>query len=235
MKYPIEGGSHFGVNFRAGVDHQAGEVYGERRNPIGYNPDILTLANSTQPSFTSTTVQNVQAGNLGIQHRGHQDGIMSATNYVEKVMTEAKYEAPTACNSKVFQPSKTSKQVVDDRVKHLLEKHNEQWKCTECGKIGQLWHVRRHVEVHLTDLNFPCSHCGKVSKSSHGLYQHTAKQHPEAKLALKASARHKCSICGTGAKTSKGLSNHRWKYHRPGAQLANGNPVSESEWKTDTE
>ena len=219
--YPIGDNSPFGLNFgEGGHPHQAdhsGISYLEERTPIAFNPDIQMLAN-IQPNLPPIKVQNEQQSNLRTQHSSRQ----GASIDVENMLTEAKYETETAHNSKVLQPSRmtmTSKQEVDARVKHLLEKHNDLWKCIECGKIGQLWHMRRHVEVHLTDLNFPCPYCGKVSRSSHGLYQHTAKQHPEAKLALRASARHKCSICGKGSKTSKGLSNHRWKYHRPGAQL----------------
>ena len=55
----------------------------------------------------------------------------------------------------------------------------------------------------------------QVSKSSHGLYQHKAKQHPWLKAVLQENAKYKCNICGKASKTSKGLSNHKWKYHKP--------------------
>ena len=54
-----------------------------------------------------------------------------------------------------------------------------------------------------------------MSKSSHGLYQHKAKQHPWLRQIQQENAKYKCNICGKASKTSKGLSNHKWKYHRP--------------------
>ena len=54
-----------------------------------------------------------------------------------------------------------------------------------------------------------------MSKSSHGLYQHKAKQHPWLRAIQQENAKYKCNICGKASKTSKGLSNHKWKYHRP--------------------
>ena len=59
----------------------------------------------------------------------------------------------------------------------------------------------------------------QVSKSSHGLYQHKAKQHPWLRQMEQENAKYKCNICGKASKTSKGLSNHKWKYHKPGASI----------------
>lgn len=109
-------------------------------------------------------------------------------------------------------------EVVEQKVNALIEKRGEMLTCTPCGKTMPLekkWAIRRHAEVHLEGMSFPCDTCGKVSKSSHGLYQHKAKQHPWLRQIQQENAKYKCNICGKASKTSKGLSNHKWKYHRP--------------------
>ena len=110
--------------------------------------------------------------------------------------------------------------IVEQKVNALIEKRGELLTCLPCGKTMPLekkWAIRRHAEVHLEGMSFPCDTCGKVSKSSHGLYQHKAKQHPWLRQIQQDNAKYKCNICGKASKTSKGLSNHKWKYHRPGA------------------
>jgi len=70
---------------------------------------------------------------------------------------------------------------VELKISALIEKQGNMLTCTACGKTMPLekkWAIRRHAEVHLEGMAFPCQTCGKVSKSSHGLYQHKAKQHP---------------------------------------------------------
>jgi len=139
---------------------------------------------------------------------------------LDSVTLEVKGQTRVAVASKeeASKAATASEKEVAARAEVLMERRGEEWVCRECGKAGALWHVRRHVEVHMVDLAFPCKECGKVSRSSHGLYQHMAKQHPEARKVAFLLAKHKCSICGKPSKTSKGLSNHRWKYHRPGLQ-----------------
>ena len=116
-------------------------------------------------------------------------------------------------------PSKpeTSMEEVDEKAEALIARVGEMLYCGECGKSmpkEKKWAMRRHVEVHLVGMSFPCELCGKHSKSTHGLYQHKSKQHPELKIIKHLTAEFKCNICGKGSKTSKGLSNHKWKYHR---------------------
>ena len=111
----------------------------------------------------------------------------------------------------------TSLEEADEKAELLIARVGEMLYCNDCGKSmpkEKKWAMRRHVEVHLVGMSFPCELCGKHSKSTHGLYQHKAKCHPELKIIKHLTAEFKCNICGKGSKTSKGLSNHKWKYHK---------------------
>lgn len=111
----------------------------------------------------------------------------------------------------------TTIEEADEKAEALISRVGDILSCGACGKSmpkEKKWAMRRHVEVHLVGMSFPCELCGKHSKSTHGLYQHKSKQHPELKIIKHLSANYKCNICGKGSKTSKGLSNHKWKYHR---------------------
>jgi len=113
--------------------------------------------------------------------------------------------------------TETSQEEVDEKAEALMTRIGETLYCGECGKSmpkEKKWAMRRHVEVHLVGMSFACELCGKYSKSTHGLYQHKSKQHPELKIIKHLTANFKCNICGKGSKTEKGLSNHKWKYHR---------------------
>lgn len=117
----------------------------------------------------------------------------------------------------------TSVEEADEKAEALISRIGEVLYCGECGKSmakEKRWAMRRHVETHLSGMSFSCELCGKQSKSTHGLYQHKMKQHPELKIIKHLSANYKCDICGKGSKTDKGLANHKWKYHRGGARGA---------------
>jgi len=111
----------------------------------------------------------------------------------------------------------TSIDEVDEKAEALIGRVGEMLYCGDCGKSmpkDKRWAMRRHVEVHLVGMSFSCELCGKHSKSTHGLYQHKSKCHPELKIIKQLTSNYKCNICGKGSKTDKGLANHKWKYHR---------------------
>jgi DNA-directed RNA polymerase subunit RPC12/RpoP len=125
----------------------------------------------------------------------------------------------------------TSIEEADEKAEALIARIGETLYCGECGKAmpkEKKWQMRRHVEVHLEGMSFPCDICGKHSKSTHGLYQHKSKQHPELKIINDLTAAYKCNVCGKGSKTSKGLSNHKWKYHRGMEAKLNGIQTNDS-------
>ena len=52
------------------------------------------------------------------------------------------------------------------------------FKCKVCGKEGEDFDVRRHVEaIHLTNISHSCDICGKTSRSRNGLRKHTEREH----------------------------------------------------------
>jgi hypothetical protein len=159
--------------------------------------------------------QSLEGVGVTIGSNGHSNAVQRVT-HVQKVPVGK----PLVVDLNQIEGPATpgpSKEAMGEKTSALMERKGEMWACRECGKVGAMWHIKRHVEVHIKDLAFLCKTCGKTSRSSHGLYQHIAKQHPEVRMVNLQMAKHKCSICGKPSKTSKGLSNHRWKYHRPGA------------------
>ena len=105
--------------------------------------------------------------------------------------------------------------MLDAMITRNKEGGSSKYLCQTCGKpMADKTKMRRHVEVHLVGMSFSCELCGKHSKSTHGLYQHKSKCHPELKIIKQLTANYKCNICGKGSKTDKGLANHKWKYHR---------------------
>merc|ERR1712129_10304 len=123
-------------------------------------------------------------------------------------------EAPVAKKTEVR--VETSIEEADEKAEALMARIGDTLYCGDCGKSmpkEKKWQMRRHVEIHLSGMVFSCELCGKQSKSTHGLYQHKMKRHPELELIAEMDAEFKCNICGKGSKTSKGLSNHKWKYH----------------------
>ena len=64
----------------------------------------------------------------------------------------------------------------------MLERISEggmNWRCTVCGKTtkGSQTQMKRHVELHLDGVSYPCDQCGKVSRSGNGLHTHMSKHH----------------------------------------------------------
>ena len=53
------------------------------------------------------------------------------------------------------------------------------WKCAVCGKMtkGSTTQMKRHVEIHLEGLSYPCTHCGKVCRSRTILTKHISLNH----------------------------------------------------------
>ena len=105
---------------------------------------------------------------------------------------------------------------LQEKVMSLCRKDGDIWTCTACGKEAE--NIRRHnlfqhVEMHIEGIALACDECGKVSRSSKGLYQHKAKNHARRDIVSK----YNCGACGKGSKTRKGLESHTYKYHKSGA------------------
>ena len=67
-------------------------------------------------------------------------------------------------------PTTIAFEELEERISALVEKRGspgeEMLTCTACGKTMPLekkWAIRRHAEVHLEGMSFPCDTCGKVT------------------------------------------------------------------------
>ena len=71
---------------------------------------------------------------------------------------------------------------IGSQIETMMERINDgeyNWKCTVCRKMtkGSQTQMKRHVEVHLEGLSYPCTQCGKVSRSSNCLNKHMTVYH----------------------------------------------------------
>ena len=84
--------------------------------------------------------------------------------------------------AKVILPVDGNKEGIDSQIETMMERINGgeyNWKFTVCGKMtkGSQTQMKRHVEVHLEGLSYPCTQCGKVSRSSNCLNRHMTVYH----------------------------------------------------------
>ena len=62
---------------------------------------------------------------------------------------------------------------VNQKIKELLFKESDMYKCTVCGKMSKdNRNMKRHVEVHIDGLSYQCSLCDKTFRSGHAFSMH---------------------------------------------------------------
>ena len=67
---------------------------------------------------------------------------------------------------------------VDAQVKNLLTKTRNAegqvvYQCTECNKSSKHGgNMRKHIEIHLAGLSYPCKVCEKIFKTRNTLHSH---------------------------------------------------------------
>ena len=67
-----------------------------------------------------------------------------------------------------------AKQAVDE----LVMKDGDMWLCKTCGKTMKTnCHIRKHAEIHIEGLSFPCSSCNQTFRSRTILSAHKQRQH----------------------------------------------------------
>jgi len=81
----------------------------------------------------------------------------------------------------------TDIQNLDEQIKSMMEISENKNKgtqsgmarvCKVCGREGYMKDIQRHIESnHITGLSFNCDICGKESRTTHALYQHTQSKH----------------------------------------------------------
>ena len=55
---------------------------------------------------------------------------------------------------------------LEEKISQLIDRQGDKLMCMPCGKTMPLekkWAIRRHAEVHLEGMAFPCDTCGKVT------------------------------------------------------------------------
>jgi len=64
------------------------------------------------------------------------------------------------------------------KIEAEMHKSDGGWNCNTCNyKSKDKGHLRMHVQSHM-DLEFPCTLCGKIMRSSHSLRKHLKQNHP---------------------------------------------------------
>ena len=59
------------------------------------------------------------------------------------------------------------------KIESMFEKRVDSYYCTNCGyKTKNLGHMREHIERHIEGLEYPCSTCNRILRSSHTFREH---------------------------------------------------------------
>merc|ERR1712189_26276 len=62
---------------------------------------------------------------------------------------------------------------VDQKIRDLITKESDIYKCTVCGKLSNhLANMKRHVEVHIDGLSYSCNICDKTFRSKPSFSMH---------------------------------------------------------------
>merc|ERR1712189_81049 len=65
---------------------------------------------------------------------------------------------------------------VDQKIRDLITKESDIYKCTVCGKLSNhLANMKRHVEVHIDGLSYSCNICDKTFRSMRAKADHKRK------------------------------------------------------------
>ena len=89
-----------------------------------------------------------------------------------KVWNEGKYEKTVAVANST--PLGETKQLVDQ----MIVKDGDSWSCKTCNKTSKSnCHIRKHAEIHIEGLSFPCQICGKIFSTRNALSCHKVSFH----------------------------------------------------------
>ena len=65
-------------------------------------------------------------------------------------------------------------------------KGDKNWKCLECGKISPKGHIREHIEVHVSGLQYECPVCSVNLTSKNNMRSHMVKRHAQKYIGVKS-------------------------------------------------
>jgi len=67
---------------------------------------------------------------------------------------------------------------VDQKIRDLITKESDMYKCTVCGKLSNhLANMKRHVEVHIDGLSYSCNICDKTFRNKQAMQSHKSHSH----------------------------------------------------------
>ena len=99
--------------------------------------------------------------------------------------TENDYESSESYGALVSIESRSTKQSYIDNntamvINSMIKKQDNIFQCTECEfKSKYSSHLKEHVQKHIVGLEFPCTYCGKIMRSSAALRKHMAMFHKD--------------------------------------------------------
>ena len=120
--------------------------------------------------FTAPTEDDVK------QIKDLSDTSLEGDNGDEDMATKSKQTITVDAN--------ISANELEAKIRSLMEKVKEgdfRFKCAVCGKMtkGSRMNMTHHIETHISGVSYPCSKCGKVSKTKSALKMHGYLNHKE--------------------------------------------------------
>ena len=114
-------------------------------------------------------------------HAERRADLNQMQNMPEKKISNVKFdfEANTFAGTAFQQKPKLSSIVEPDtmaKIESMIEKRADGYCCNNCGyTTKKLTHMREHIEKHIDGLEYPCSLCNKIMRSSHSFRDHNRK------------------------------------------------------------
>ena len=79
---------------------------------------------------------------------------------------------------------------------------DKNWKCLECGKVSPKGHIREHIEVHVSGLQYECPDCSANFKSKNNMRSHMVKACPKKDWIIQ------CNFCHFSDKSKNIIDAH---------------------------
>ena len=88
------------------------------------------------------------------------------------------------------------------------KKEGQEWKCFDCGKVAPKNHMREHIEVHVSGLQYACPECRATFTSKNNMRTHMIKS-------CRVKDRIKChwTKCHFKSHSQESFDNHIYSKH----------------------
>ena len=114
-------------------------------------------------------------------HAERRADLNQQQNIAERKISKVKYEGNTFEGTVMtYQQKPKLNSVIEPdtmaRIESMIEKRTDGYSCNNCGyTTKKLGHMREHVEKHIEGLEYPCTLCNKIMRSSHSFRDHRRK------------------------------------------------------------